>query len=314
MASGRYHVLLNRNSGTVQALGITPEMLAERFEQHGFDAIVDGDTETPVAERIERAVASDAQVIVAAGGDGTVTSTAARIMGTGKTLAVLPLGTFNLLARDLGVPLDLDAWIEALPHMVSKDIDVAEVNGTIFLHKAVIGVMPDIAAAREKIRGAGRLAGLSYLRYVFRRVARSRRLALEVVTDTGEKRIERVHAIGVASNAYDEEFGHFMSRQHLDSGILTLYKVDRMSPLAFVRLAAGMIAGHWRDDPSLRIQSAHAVTIRSRKPRLQVMIDGEIESLETPLHFTIKHKALPILALPAQAEAPAENPTVAAAP
>ncbi|WP_404404859.1 diacylglycerol/lipid kinase family protein [Pelagibacterium halotolerans] len=314
MSLDRYHVLLNSRSGAVRALGVTPEGLAARFERHGLDATIDGDLEGRVEDRIARAAASDAEVIVAAGGDGTVTSVAERILGTGKAIAILPLGTLNLLAKDLGVPLDIDAWFAALPGMTPKSIDVADVNGRIFLHKAVIGVLPDIAAARERIRGAGLLAKLRYLLYVFRRVARSRRFALEVITETGEKRIERVHAIGVASNAYDEAFGHFMTRQRLDTGLMTLYKVSRSSPLGFLRLAAGMLAGRWRDDPSLHIQPAHSVTIRSRKPRLQVMIDGEIESLETPLHFTIKHKALPILAPPAREAATDTEPKFAIAP
>lgn len=314
MASGRYHVLLNPNSGTVQSLGLTADDLAELFGQHDLDATVDSDPQTPLAERIEKAMAGDAETIVAAGGDGTVTAIAQRVIGSDKSLAVLPLGTFNLLAKDLNVPLDLEGWVEALPYMEPRAIDAAEVNGRVFLHKAVIGIMPEIAAGREHIRGAGPLAGLGYLRYVFRRVARSRRLALEITTDTGETHIERVHAIGIASNAYDEGFGHFMKRERLDTGLLTLYKVHKLSPLDFTRLAAGMLAGHWRDDPALRIQSAHSVVIRSRKPRLQAMIDGEIESLETPLHFTIRPGALRVLAPPALETAPAAEPQAAAVP
>lgn len=314
MPERRYYVLLNPNSGTVKALGITGALLSQVFAEHGLDATIDADAESSVDARIERAVASDADVIVAAGGDGTATAIANHVLDTGKTLAILPLGTFNLLAKDLKLPSDLQAWAAALPAMEPRAIDVGVVNDRIFLHKTVIGLMPDLAAGRERVRGGGIRAQLGYLRYFVRRVARSRRIALEIKTDTGEIQIERVHAVGVASNAYDEGVGRFMTRQTLDSGLLTLYKVRRLSVIDLVRLVTGMIAGHWQRDPSLAIQVAHGVSIRSRKPRLQVMIDGEVENLETPLHFSIRHKALAVLApatlTSASTAEPAKNPGV----
>jgi diacylglycerol kinase family enzyme len=59
-----------------------------------------------------------------------------------------------------------------------------------------------------------------------------------------------------------------------------------------------MLLGRWKQDEALSIQSVSAVTIRSRKPRLQVMIDGEIESMAVPLVFRIRPSALQVLAHP----------------
>ena len=156
----RYHIVLNPKSGAALAIGLTAEKLAASFAASGLEATMDADDSVPFAERIERAKNADAEVIVSAGGDGTATALANALADTGKALAVLPLGTANLLARDLALPLDLEATIAALGTMETRQIDVGEVNGRVFLHKVVVGLIPSIAAGREHIRGRQTLPAL----------------------------------------------------------------------------------------------------------------------------------------------------------
>lgn len=296
MSQRRFHLVLNVNSGTVQALGVTEADLRAIFEARGLNVTIDADPDKQLSERIKTALESDADTIIAAGGDGTVTALATAVIDSDKNLAILPLGTANLLARDLGVPLDLEECVDALVTMEPLAIDVSEVNGTIFLHKAVIGVIPELAAGREYIRGQGVGAKIGYIRYFFRRIARARRLALEIATGDGQTRIERVQAIAVASNAYDEGLGRFFHRDKLDTGLLTIYVLRHLNFGDMIKLATGMLAGHWRDYDALDISTAKTVTIRSKKPRLQLMIDGEVTSMEVPLNFKIYPRALSVLA------------------
>lgn len=296
MSQRRFYLVLNVNSGTVQALGVTESGLKAMFEAKGLEVIIDADPDAHLSERIKKALESDADTIIAAGGDGTVTALATAIIETDKNLAILPLGTANLLARDLEVPLDLEECIDALATMEPLAIDVSEVNGTIFLHKAVIGVIPELAAGREYIRGQGVGAKIGYMRYFFRRIARARRLALEISTGDGQTRIERVQAIAVASNPYDEGLGRFFHRDKLDTGLLTIYVLRHLNTGDMFKLATGMLAGRWRDYDALDISTAKSVTIRAKKPRLQLMIDGEVTSMEVPLKFKIYPRALTVLA------------------
>lgn len=299
----RYHVILNVNSGTVQAMGLTGESLKEMFDAQGIDVTIDADPNASLPHRIAEALATDADTIVAAGGDGTVTALAGALIGTHKSLAIMPLGTANLLAKDLHIPLDPEQWIAALATMEPYLIDVCDVNGHIYLHKAVIGMIPELAAGREHIRGEGIAATLGFLRFAVRRTMRARRLALEITTETGDTRIERVQAIAVASNAYDEGFGRFFAKEQLDAGFLTLYVVKHLNLGDMARLSARMLGGNWRHDDSLKIESVQSLTIRSKKPRLQAMIDGEVMSVETPLVFSIRPRVLPILApVPSETE------------
>jgi diacylglycerol kinase family enzyme len=296
-------VILNPRSGTVLAMGLTPEVLQEHFQQEGHEVTIDAG-EDPMLEKLERARNSAAEVIVAAGGDGTATAIAGAILGTGKSLAFIPLGTINLLARDLGLPFDIPKWVAELDAMEPQLIDVGEVNGKIFLHKVVIGLIPGIAAGREKIRGLGGIgAQLGFLRYFFRRLVRARRMAIEIKYRSGETRIERVLSVAVANNGYDEGLGRFFSRERLDGDSLTLYIIKHLTPGDVFRLVLEMLLGTWRQDEALQIESVRSVTIRTRKQVQKVMIDGEIEAFNVPLNFSIRPAALPVLA-PVPVEAP----------
>lgn len=306
MVDSSYYVILNANAGTANAAGITAEALNDLFEANGLSATIDARRDVSLAERIADAMASDAPTIVAAGGDGTITALAAALVGTDKHLAILPLGTVNALAKDLSVPLDLRSAVAALATGQSHRIDVGEVNGRVFLHKVVIGLIPGVAAGRERIRGRQDTgAKIGFLRYFVRRLARARKIAVAIETGEGARRVERVQALAVASNSYDEGLGQFFSRQNLDRGTLTLYVLRHLTFRDVIRLTTGMLLGHWRDDEALKMEVVKGVTINMRKKLLRVMLDGEVETLHTPLHFTIRPKALSVI-VPATVAAPAE--------
>lgn len=297
MNERRYHVLFNDKAGTADANGITSEALQEMFAAQGLVAYIDADTALPMAERVASAAASAADVIVAAGGDGTITALAGSLVDTTKSLAILPLGTINALAKDLGVPLGLPAALACLATALPQRIDVGEVNGRVFLHMVVIGLIPGVAAAREHIRAHPTTgAKLGLLRYFLRRLARTRPIPLVIETDVSGPKAERVQAVAIASNAYDESLGHFFSRESLNRGTLTLYVLKRFSFFDFVRLTGGMLLGRWRNDQALRVESVSRASIRSHKGLLKVMVDGEVETLAPPLEFRVRALALRVLA------------------
>jgi diacylglycerol kinase family enzyme len=303
MDQTRFHVVFNPTAGTAGSLGLDVEALAALFATAQLPARIDPDASDDLEARIRRAVDSGAEIIVAAGGDGTATAIANALFGTKRTLAVLPLGTANLLARDLGLPPTLEETVNGLAAMETRWIDVGEVNGHYFLHKVVIGVVPGIAAAREALRGAGdwrRWATFSA--WVVRRIARARRFAVDISSSGSPRHVRRVQSMAVANNEYDAALGHFFSRKRLDGGMLTLYLLKRISLRDVVRLSVEMVLGTWRDDDSLDIERAEALTLRTRKRVVNVMLDGEVMTLTTPLRFRIHKGALAVLA-PARPDA-----------
>jgi diacylglycerol kinase family enzyme len=305
----RYHVILNTSAGTALNQGITSDSLQEAFAAQGLEATVDWRCEDSLSDRIDRAKTSGADVIVAAGGDGTATAIAESVVGTSHAMAILPLGTANLLARDLHLPLDVKQAVADLGAMVEKKIDVGEVNGRVFLHKVVVGVVPDIAAAREQIRGRKDFgATLGFFGYFVRRLARARRIAVEITPRDGGPRIERVQSIAIANNDYDAGLGRIFTRERLDGGSLSLYVIRHLSLGDVVRLTTEMILGTWREDEAIEIENVSAVTLRMKKRRVKAMMDGEVVSLDLPLRFRIRPGALTVLAPAPAADALASEP------
>ena len=116
----RYFVVLNERAGSIANAVATTDDLLLRFKAAGLEVATAPDD--PLAAQVAAAIDSGADVIVAAGGDGTITAVASALVGTDKALAILPLGTVNLLARDLGIPLDVNAAIAALAAMQPRRI------------------------------------------------------------------------------------------------------------------------------------------------------------------------------------------------
>jgi diacylglycerol kinase family enzyme len=292
-----YYVLLNPDSGTALAQGITADSLRQKFKEHGYIAEVDGNSGIALEKRIQAATKSGADIVVSAGGDGTATAIAGALVGSAVSLALLPLGTANMLARDLGLPLVLDEAIAGLEALAPRQIDVGEVNGRIYLHQVVVGIIPAIAAAREQIRRRGGLASyLSFASYMVRRLTTGRRLALAIKSSDSKDRVQRVHAVAVANNAFDEGWGKLFHRSRLDAGTLTLYIVRTLTVPEALRLWAEMLTGRWQADEAITIEPVHDVELRSTRAMLSAMIDGEVQMLATPLRFVIRPKALSVLA------------------
>lgn len=294
-----YYVIFNERAGTASAQGLTADALRTMFDDAGLSCHVDARSDLPLSERVADAVAGPADIIVAAGGDGTITALAEALTGSPKSLAILPLGTVNALAKDLNIPMEIGESVQALAKGQRQLIDVGEVNGRTFLHKVVVGVIPAVAAGREFIRDRqGIAAKIGFLRYFLRRLQRAKRMAVMIRTPDGETSIERVQAIAVASNAYDEGLGQFFSRSALDKGTLTLYVLRHLTLGDVLRLTVSMLMGRWQNDDALSIRSVDAVTITTHKTLLKVMFDGEVETLRTPLQFSIRAKALSVIVQP----------------
>jgi diacylglycerol kinase family enzyme len=300
LSSKSHFVVMNGSAGTLTGQAINVDALRDRLRSLGEDVHLP-DQDSPLDRQLEEAKQTSAPVLVAAGGDGTITAVAHTAIEAGKSLLILPLGTANLLARDLRLPLDLEAWFDAYPAMEPLQIDVGEVNGRIFLHKVVLGAIPSFAAAREKIRGRNDIgAKLSLLMYLFRRLSRLHRFAAEITRGSGDPRIERVQSIALANNDYDAAPGHIFSRSRLDGGFLSLYLLRHLGVADALRLAIEMVLGTWKDDESLEVDQVTEVTVRTRWRQVNAMVDGEVEKLQGPFNFRIRPRALTVLAPPVE--------------
>jgi len=142
-------ILINQSGGTAKG---DPEIGA-KVEAAMRAAGIEGDVElldgAGVAKRAKEAVAAKAPLVIAGGGDGSISAAAGAIAGSETILGILPLGTLNHLARDLGIPFDIDQAAAIIGAGNEQRIDVAEINGRIFVNNSALGLYPLMVVDRD---------------------------------------------------------------------------------------------------------------------------------------------------------------------
>ncbi|MGB0083805.1 MAG: diacylglycerol kinase family protein [Rhodomicrobiaceae bacterium] len=293
----RVHAILNRNAGTM--IGFGPEQLekklANAFAKAGHCISVETAEPGDIVERLQSAAGKDYDAIIIGGGDGSVNAAATALLGRDMALGILPLGTLNRLARDLDLPLDTDQAIKGLVTTEPHKIDVGEVNGRIFLCNSFIGLPPMVTARRQSLRGRSLAERLSGYLALPGEIARTvRRLAL-LIDDSETPRIHRALTVAVSNNPYLEEAHFPPKRGPLDTGRLGLYISKHRTIAQTIWLLLRASLGLWQGDPEFEGHRVRTLTINSKAKRLRVSNDGEVLSLETPLHYRIRPRALTIL-------------------
>ncbi|WP_288581799.1 diacylglycerol kinase family protein [uncultured Methylobacterium sp.] len=297
----RIVLVANVAAGSLVDGGLTPDALRERLEAAGLTVVPEPRPDAPLPERLDAAAELPGiDAVAVAGGDGTLACAAQALTGKQVPLGILPLGTMNLLAKDLGLPLDLDAAVQVLATGTVRAIDAGEVNGHVFLINSVLGLPARMARHREAKRG--RMGVLDVMRMgagLLRHLGRYPQ-DRALLTLAGESRRVRFRTLAVVCGDYREGLGQVLSRAGVDGGHLTLYLVETLSAARLVRLGLGFAVGEWRRLPDLERHETDALTLDARKA-LRVMNDGEVVLIAPPLHYRLRASALRVLV-------PAEDP------
>lgn len=255
-----------------------------------------------IARIVDDALESAPDALFVAGGDGTILAVVDALDGHDVPVGLLPCGTMNMLARDLGIPLEMEAAITALVRGTTRRIDVARVNGRPFLCASMIGLFPHLGRVRERARGGAWWQGIgAALRQALEVLRRYPRVDVQVRTGTGETQRLRSRAIFVSNNPLDAGASLVPGRARLDTGYITAYIATDRSNVDLLRIAIKVLLGRWQDDAQLHAVQAREVTLGAgRARRIQVMNDGEATTMQTPLHYTVDPGALRVL-VPADA-------------
>lgn len=292
----RLDLVLNRDAGTLK--GSDPDAvareLAEILRAGGHDvraqALAGGAAVSAVGQ-ICRDKASDA--IIAGGGDGTISAAAAAAAQSGMALGVLPLGTMNLFARALSIPLEATAAAEALAASETVEVDIGAVNGRYFTHHVTLGLHPRMVRLRDRLSYGSRLSKIWASGQALWIVVRQPpRLDVEIRVD-GETLRRRTAAILVSNNPLGA--GHLPHADDLTRGRLGVYVATSRRLHHLAQLTAQIILGDVADNPLLERWQARDVTIAPAADRVRASVDGEIVWLDTPLQFTVHPGGLTVL-------------------
>jgi diacylglycerol kinase family enzyme len=233
-------------------------------------------------------------VVVAAGGDGTVSTVAGALAGTQTALGIVPLGTLNHFARDLEIPLDAGEAAKAIVAGRMKAIDVGEVNGRIFINNSSVGLYPTFVLHRRYQERLGRSRWNAFAWSVMRVIGRYPLLDLRLsVEDAVVNR--RTPIVFVGNNVYGMEGFHIGQRERLDAGRLSIYATQRHSRFALFGLGVRALVGLLYQARDFEALTAQRLTIASRRARLAVSTDGEVAVLDTPLEYAIRPGALRVM-------------------
>jgi diacylglycerol kinase family enzyme len=298
----RAAVLLNT---TAKAMKDEPDALVERvaeaFRVAGISAEILPMPCEQIPKAVREAAASEVDVVVVGGGDGTVSSAAEVLAGGEKPLGVLPLGTLNHFARDLGIPTELDAAVRTIAEGVVRKVDVGEANGRVFVNNSSLGLYPEMVRGREQLRqcrGHGRWlamtrAGLD----VFRR------LPVVAVTLRAMGRATRFVTpfVFVGNNRYEMSLFAPGVRPALDRGELSVYVARNAGRFGILRLGLSAILGKLDQARDFEATCVPELDLEARRRSIHLALDGEIVPMASPIRFRVRERALPVVA-PAAAQ------------
>lgn len=300
----RFVVLVNDGAGSDAGGDRGGELGAIRKAFAGTGIDVDVSTERPdcIGDAVRRIWADPDRpdAIVVAGGDGTVNAAAGAALGCDALLGVLPMGTFNHFASDLGLPADLAGAACALAERHERRVDVGEVGGRVVVNNATLGVYPEMVSVRDRLReqrGWGKVRAVPAAVW---RVARSFPVHRLVLSTGGggrpaDGRPLRTPLVFVGNGSYADGPGGPTTRTALDAGRLEVLVARVVSRRGLVRAVLAALVAH---PDAVRDLDHHQVTdlrVDGRADRLRVALDGEICWLDLPLRFRSRPGALRVL-------------------
>jgi diacylglycerol kinase family enzyme len=288
-----FRILVNQAAGSATDDEQLDEIVAA-FAAAGAEATAEHVAPDDLGEAM-RATAARGETVVVAGGDGTISGAAAAAVEHGLTLGVLPLGTFNHFAKDLGIPVALDDAAAFLVAAEPLAVDVGEVNGRVFVNNASIGVYPRMVDERDELReerGWGKVrAGFVAAFATLRTPPRHR---LRVALDDAAPATHDISLFFIGNGMYDD--GRRVGvRASVTDGLLGVYEIEASTRWRLVVDAiTAKLRGLDAADHTHR-WSARTLLIESTERPLAIALDGEPTELDPPLRVRSRPGALILL-------------------
>lgn len=302
VAPARFAVVVNTgvDGGDERA-----QRVSDAFAAAGGHCVLFDAAGASLPQAIARAIADARQnggAVVAAGGDGTVSSTAAAVLPTALPFGVLPLGTFNYFARGHGIPVDLEAAVAVLLQARPRAVTVGLVNERPFLVNASIGLYPQLIEDREAFKARFGRSRPVALASAVRSVLREHRQS-EVVVELHEvRRVLRTTTLFVCASQLQLDKLGLPESEAVARGELVAVIVRPSGTWAMLGLLARGALGQLDEALAVESFSFERLTVqpwsaRARSGRrVKLAVDGEVVTLPPPLRFAVAAERLHVLA------------------
>jgi YegS/Rv2252/BmrU family lipid kinase len=289
-------LLLNRGGGTLAA---DPE-LADRAREALRDAGVDVEIELLSGGQFEtrcRTLAEGgAPLLIVGGGDGTMAAAATALAGTDTSLGILPFGTLNHFARDLGIPSALDEAAKLIAAKTERRVDVAEMNDRVFINNSAIGLYPLMVVDRDvQRRRLGRSKRLAMIVASLRTLVRFHHTRLTLTVNDQKAQID-TPLLFVGNNDYRIDLGAPGQRDSLEDGQLCVLVMRKKTRRGLIAASVRALLNRSRPDDMVRLDGVERLRVSSLRSQLAVSLDGEVARVAPPLDYRIRKKALRVIA------------------
>lgn len=287
-------ILINRGASSA---GESDQRVAAALAKAGLDGRIERLDGEQLARRVAKLVAARTRLIIVGGGDGTVSGAAGALADSKTALGILPMGTLNHLARDLGLPLDLEEAAAVIKAGKMHRIDVAELNGRTFVNNSAIGLYPLMVVDREaQQKRLGRSKRLAMLVASARTLARLHRHRLTLTVNGNDKEVVETSLLFVGNNDYKLAMPAAGRRQKLDAGHLSVLVMANKGRAGMIAAVLRALVGHARPDDMERIDNVETLRVTGRRSHYSVALDGETLKLAPPLEYRIRKRALSVMA------------------
>lgn len=293
-------VISNAKSGTAKRAEIDSTLQAE-FAKYGAEArIVLVEQGSQLMDAARKAIADGCRTLVAAGGDGTINAVASVVLeentkGRDVVLGVLPMGTLNHFAKDLGIPLELEEAVRTVVEGVVREVDVGEVNGRTFVNNSSLGIYPTLVLEREQRQQLGRSKWSAFVAAMLTVLGKYPLVHVAIEID-GRKLSRKTPLVFIGNNKYLIEGLRLGKRDRLDEGTLSVFMTRDVGRAKLFWFALRALFGKLREERDFDALETTALRVHTRGRHVRISADGEIDKLAIPLEYRIRPKALRVVA------------------
>lgn len=239
--------------------------------------------------------AENVGVVVAAGGDGTLNAVASKLMGTDIPMGILPLGTFNYVARVLNIPLDLLDAAKTISEGQPRSVHVAQLNQHIYLNNASLGLYPLFIQKREQFnKHFGRFPLHAYTSALDVLIRDRKELKLEVEVD-GQRYPVKTPLIFFGNNQLQLAEMKLRIAEAAEAGKVAGVVVAKSDKRTLFKTLWQLIKGNLDQASDVYSFAADEVIVHSKRIKLTVAVDGEIVTMTPPLKITVRKHALNVM-------------------
>jgi YegS/Rv2252/BmrU family lipid kinase len=289
-------VCVNRSSGAAARSEREADEIRAALASAGIKGRVELLDGAAIAEQAKKAAEAGTELIVVGGGDGTISAAAGALAGTETSLGILPLGTLNHFARDLGIPMKLDEAAKVIAAGQTRVVDVAEVNGRTFINNSAIGLYPLMVIDRDlQQQRLGRSKRFAMVVAALRTLARFHHDRLTLTVNDEQARLD-TPLLFVGNNDYRIDIGAPGHRGSLQDGKLCVLVMRKKTRRGLIAASIRALLNRTRPDDMVRLDDVARLRVASRRTHLPISVDGEVTALTSPLDYKVRKRALKVIA------------------